>query len=75
MPQSQVAYLLDRISAVVADLSAPEQHWNTEDMSDVSLEAATFLREALDVPTLERDLVSRSKVDAQTLAEVTEWFA
>ena len=78
MPKTRVAYLLDRIATVAQSLAAPQQHepqWNSEDVSDVSLEVASFLREALDVPALERELVSRSQVDAKTLTEVTDWFA
>jgi hypothetical protein len=78
VPKSHVAYLLERINAVVTARSpeaAPDQYWNTEDLSDVSLEAAAFLRSALNVPALERELVSRSQVDAKALAEVTDWFS
>ena len=45
MTQPQVAYLLERISAVAQVLgvtSAPD-HWHDEDVSDVALEVATFL--------------------------------
>jgi hypothetical protein len=78
VPKSHVAYLLERINAVVTARgpeAAPDQYWNTEDLSDVSLEAAAFLRSALNVPALERELVSRSQVDAKALAEVTDWFS
>ena len=77
MPKSQVAHLLDRIDAaarVPGATSAPD-HWHDEDLSDVALETATFLRGVLDVPALERELVSRSQVDAKTLTEVTAWFS
>jgi hypothetical protein len=78
VPKSQVAYLLDRIGVVAGvqgSDAAAGQFWNTEDLSDVSLETATFLRDALDVPALERELVSRSQVDAKTLTEVAAWFS
>jgi hypothetical protein len=75
VPRSRVAYLLERINAVARALTTPETYWNGEDVSDVCLEAAAFLRDALGVPALERELVSRSQVDTKTLAEATEWFA
>ncbi len=77
MTKSYVAYLLDRISAVaqVLGATAAPDAWHDEDLSDVTLEVATFLRGALDVPALERELVSRSQVDAKTLTEVTAWFS
>lgn len=75
VPKSQIAYLVERVRAVVEVLKTPEESWNAEDLSDVCLEAAAFLREALGVPALERELASRSQIDIATLSEVTSWFA
>jgi hypothetical protein len=51
VPKSQIAYLLDRISAVAEVLSAslPRDHWHDEDLSDVALETATLRRDAVEV--------------------------
>jgi len=75
--KSRITYLLERVHAVRNLLGEPkpeEERWTSEDVADVTLEIASFLREALDVPALERELVASSQIDAKSLIEVTEWF-
>jgi hypothetical protein len=64
---SRASYLLERIAALKQVTDDP---WHDEDVEEVGLEVAEFIRDALDVPSLERELVSRARVDTSSLLEV-----
>mgnify|MGYP005859377719 CR=1 FL=1 len=66
MANAEVAYLLERVADARSRLGARGDRrlpWTDEDIEEVVLEAAEFLRRALDVPELERQLVTRTLGD------------
>lgn len=73
MANAEVAYLLERVTDVRSRVAARGDRrlaWIDEDVEEVVLEAAEFLRRALDVPELEAQLVTRSQIDRDALDEV-----
>lgn len=77
MPNAQVTYLLDRLhllkAAVPGAGQAPDR-WREDDADNLTIEIAEYLREALDIPALERELVATSQLDRGSLVEVKGWF-
>jgi len=73
--RTPTTYLLGRIEVLTETLKSAESPWNEEDLEDVAREALEFLRDALDIPRLEKELAARSRIDRETLTEVTDWFA
>ena len=64
-----------RIAAVRSRAPEGKSHpWVDEDIDDVLAEVAEYLRHHLRVPELERELVSRSQIDAVSLDQAVRWF-
>jgi hypothetical protein len=76
MANPQVQHFLDRIAAafVEQDTKAERDRWLEQDRKDLPVEIAEYLRAALDVPRLERELAARSRLDHDALVQVTSWF-
>lgn len=76
MANQQVQHFLDRLQALAVERTpdAPRDRWLEQDRDDLALEIAEYLRSALDVPTLEQEISSRSRVDHEAVARVTGWF-
>jgi len=60
-------YLLERLTGV-ARLEDADDRWATEDLLDLTLEVAEFVRDRLDVPALELELIARSQLDTSSIA-------
>ena len=77
MVNPRAEYLLHRLGALrEGPPSAPDTRdaWFDEDVQDVILEVAEYLRVALDLPRLDDELVGRSRVDTKAIDEVLGWL-
>jgi hypothetical protein len=59
---SAFAYLLERLRDA-SQVDVADDRWMKEDVHDLALEVAEFVRDALDVPSLDRELIARSQID------------
>jgi hypothetical protein len=70
-------YLVRRLAALREELpvALDARHaWFDEDIQDVILEAAEYLRLALDLPRLDDELVGRSRIDTKAIGQVLGWL-
>lgn len=74
MPATELQYFLERLAHRAPRDDEEDDEWRRQDDADAVLEVAKYLRNALKVPELERDLVSRSQLDRTTLLEVRDWL-
>lgn len=75
MANAEVAYLLERVGDARSRLEARGERrlaWINQDVEEVVLEAAEFLRRALNFPELETQLVTRSQIDRDALDAVVQ---
>jgi len=74
MRRTDPEYLLARVQAVRELFDEAEDNWALEDVRDLTVEVAEYLRGAMQVPTLEAELTARTKIDATALDEAVAWL-
>ncbi|MCK6536075.1 MAG: hypothetical protein L6Q84_24160 [Polyangiaceae bacterium] len=70
MAGSHADYLLERIDRIRSARTDVTRLWDDEDVEDVVLEAAEYVRDALDLPRMERELIAGARPDTGALAQV-----